>query len=165
MPTYCITNSLAIQDEIATKRIRDLDPLASIDVGNLVTEDGTSVAFFIINTSISPTAALTALSSPITASEQQLLTNYAAAIQNFNNLPNWATWQPSDVDTVVGGILLGWDKPTADAWISTNVVDLASTKTALTNLANAVIDLRTVAVAIAKAILFIRDLIFTLRRN
>lgn len=165
MTTYCIANATLLPKEIAAKRIRDLDPLASVSAGAVVTEGGVLNPFLVVDTALALPDVQNALAPAVTAPEQQLLTNYSAAVQNFNNLPNWAAWRPSDVDAVVGGILLGWDKPTAAAWISTNVVDLASTKLALTNMANAIIDLRTVAVAIAKAILFIRDLIFALRRG
>lgn len=53
------------------------------------------------------------------------------AFSDFENFPNWATWTPAE----------------AASWISTNVVDLASAKVALTQMAKAIIHLRDIVIS------------------
>lgn len=62
----------------------------------------------------------------IASEESAVITVQSSAESEFGNLPGWAHWTPAE----------------AEAWIETNVTDLASAKTVLKNLAKAVLYLR-----------------------
>lgn len=160
---YNIPNPFGLDHLIVLRRVHVLDPLAMVQISSSV--DNETVVEYLMIASVSATAVQIkeALNSVATPEEELVVANYTAAIPAFRNLPNWATWTPADVDANIGGIFLGWDKATASAWIDANVTSLATVRTALKHVADAIIDLRTVAVGLAKAVLFVRNLIINVR--
>ena len=75
-------------------------------------------------------------------------------------MPNWATWTPDEGrQAVQANVLNGYDKAQLDAYIDTNVSNIASAKTALKLLGEAVIDLREIVGVMAQAILLLRDIV------
>ena len=79
---------------------------------------------------------------------------------NFRNIPNWATWTPDvGMQTVQTNVLNGYDKQQLADYIDTNVTNIASAKTALKLLGDAVIDLREIVGVMAQAILLLRDIV------
>ena len=80
--------------------------------------------------------------------------------ESFKEMPNWATWTPDEGrQAVQANVLNGYDKAQLDAYIDTNVSNIASAKTALKLLGEAVIDLREIVGVMAQAILLLRDIV------
>lgn len=78
----------------------------------------------------------------------------------FRQLPDWATWSPGQArDYVDGSILNGMDKVAIDTWIDTNVTSLATAKTALKLLGEAIVDTRTVLKIVAMAVIYFRQIV------
>ena len=87
-----------------------------------------------------------------------------AAVTGFKNLPNYATWTPTEAeDYVHDNVLNGWNKTEADAWIDANVTNLAEAKTALKLIAGALIDIRNILSQIVKIIMWLRNIIIRTR--
>lgn len=110
-------------------------------------------------------ASIVSLHNPavLSPSEQDEL-EVSTAKMDFRQFPDWATWTPQQAsDYVNDNILSGMDKVAIDAWIDTNVTSLTTAKTALKLLAEAIVDIRGVLKAIARAVIFLR--IIAVRRN
>jgi hypothetical protein len=104
------------------------------------------------------------LATPVSAEETELLTAYIAAPSAFRALPNWSTWTPAQAEEYIStSILSGSTQVQIDAWIDSTVTNLAGARTAFKQLAGSLIATRIILINVAKAILFLRDLLVTLR--
>ena len=102
-------------------------------------------------------------SAVLTAGEL-LQIDIEAALDGFKNLPNYATWTPAEAEThVTDAVLNGWTVAEANAWIDTNVTDMASAKTALKQIAGAVIDLRKMLSLVVKMLMWLRNIVIRTR--
>lgn len=93
------------------------------------------------------------------------LLDVASSNINFRNLPNWATWTAQEAsDAVQNGIWNGLDQTAVNNYIDTTLsgTTLATLKpqiiTVLKQTATAVLSIRTILVALAKAIVYLRNL-------
>ena len=78
----------------------------------------------------------------------------------LSNLPNWATWTASEAASFVNNnILNGQSQAQIDAYIDANVNSLTEARNVLKLLASSFISTRSILVGIAKAIIYIRNII------
>lgn len=83
---------------------------------------------------------------------------------SFRNIPNWATWTPTEGETYVHDtVLSGMDVAQIEAWIDTNVTSLAEAKDALKLIGGELVDLRNICEKLALAVLYLRDI--TVRKH
>lgn len=78
---------------------------------------------------------------------------------HFQQMPQWATWTPEEAESFVqSSILNGDDQAALDVWIESSVTNLAGARTALKQIAGSLIAIRTILTAMAKAIIYLRDI-------
>ena len=171
---------MAIQTRTATLKLLD-DSVKSLGVGNLTPDLVTSQEGLIegIDFAIDrPSGTIRRLKafgrelytficryddlSEQRAAEQAALLADEQAAQTakiaFRGLPNWATWTGAQVAAYVHfDVLGGWDKAALDAYINTNVTNIATAKTALIQLGEELIDLRAICERMAEAVIYLRD--------
>ena len=105
------------------------------------------------------------LGGAATAEELQVVENYRAAADGFEALPDWASWTAAEAAGYVHGQVLNeMSQVEADAWIDANVTSLAGVRAALKLLAGSLLNVRSILENIGKAIVFLRNLVVTLRR-
>lgn len=98
-----------------------------------------------------------------------------SARNNFNGLPNWATWTASDAETnITTSIFAGQSAATVKANIASQLTDittanvsqinirLAVIRTLFGNAVDAIITIRGILVAIGKGLVYLRDLVVKL---
>jgi len=82
----------------------------------------------------------------------------------FMALPEWATFSAQEAsDAVSNRVLNDWTKQEVDDWINTNVISLATAKTALQLVAAELVNLREINKRFAEMLVLLRDVI--IRRN
>ena len=148
---------------IVLLRLRALDPLAEA-LTYQFTDDGQTYFYAAIVSTLSDAAIQTLLNSAITADEQSRLSEYAAAVSNFDALPNWATWTPTQAtDYIHNTSLNGWTQAQLDAWVDLNVTSIAGARLAFKQIGTAILTIRDILENLGKAVLYLRDLIIRLR--
>jgi hypothetical protein len=86
------------------------------------------------------------------------------SIEGFKTIPDWATWTPNEAEQhIQENVINGFDQTQLDAWIDTNVTNLAEAKDALKLIGGAIIDLRNIVSKIAKMIMWLRNIIIKVR--
>lgn len=86
------------------------------------------------------------------------------ALDGFKNLPDYATWTPNEAEQyVTNTVLNGWDKTAANSWIDANVTNIESARTAMKQLAGAIIDIRKILSLVAKMLMWLRNIIIRTR--
>jgi len=150
---------------IVLLRLRALDPLANAFVYQVTPDDGGPVHYYAsIASTISDAAIQNLLGSDITADEQSRISDYAAAAGNFNNLPDWSTWTPTQATTYIhDNILSGQTQAQLDTWIDNNVTSFPGTRLALKQIGGSMLTIRSILENMAKAILYLRNLLIRLR--
>jgi hypothetical protein len=84
----------------------------------------------------------------------------AAAGNNFNNLPNWATWTAAEAETnVTNAIFNGATLAQVDAQIDALPASVAGMRTGLHQMAAAIVGIRGILSAMARAIIYLRNLV------
>ena len=123
------------------------------------------VEYFVVESSLPHEQIEGLFSTAETAEETTQVQAFMDAVTGFNGLPNWATWTPAEAATnIMGSILNGWDQAQADAWVDQNVTSWAGARAAFKQVTASIISIRSILVAMAKAVLFLRDYIIKLRR-
>jgi hypothetical protein len=116
-------------------------------------------------------------STPETAAEQAIVADYQAAAGNFEALPDWATETAAQTAARITGAIFNGQtaaqmKASIDAQL-TNITTanvsqinarLAVMRTLLGNAVDAIVAVRTILVAMGKALIYLRDLIVRVRR-
>ena len=94
------------------------------------------------------------------------ITNQQDALINYSALPDWAkTGTANEAETcITNQIFSGQTQAQVDAWIDTNVTNIATAKIALKQIAGAVITMRGLFVLTAKLLIYIRDLVIRFRQ-
>ena len=89
---------------------------------------------------------------------------YVASLSGLETLPEWANWTYQQAEThITGAILNGKTLEEVNLDIERLPVTVAGMKTGLHQTAAALIETRTMLVAMAKAIIYVRDLTAALR--
>ncbi len=82
-----------------------------------------------------------------------------AAAAGMNALPGWATYTAAEAQAAIDGAVLGGQtKAQLEAWVDANVTNIASARTALKQVGDALIDLRTLCEKLAMAVVYLRDI-------
>jgi hypothetical protein len=91
--------------------------------------------------------------------------NKNIAVTNYSTYPDWArTFTPTDAETYINGqIWGGYTIVQATSYINSTVTDLASAKTAMIQIATAIINMRGLFIITAKLLICIRDLVIRYR--
>lgn len=78
---------------------------------------------------------------------------------DFSKLPGWAAWTGEEAaDYISQDVLAGMTKVEIDAWVETNVTNLATAKTALKLIGSELVDLREICQNLARAVMYLRDI-------
>jgi hypothetical protein len=87
-----------------------------------------------------------------------------AAVSGFMDLPEWSTWTYQEAEAnVTARIFNGWNQVQVDAWVDGLPNTVAGMKTGLKQIGVAILAVRVILVAMAKAIVFLRDLVVRFR--
>lgn len=142
-----------------------LSVLCIASLGRGFTYDGQSVTFPAVVT-------FTPDLTPTEITTFNRLVDVASAKINFQNLPSWATFTSQEAsDFILNNILSGQTQAQLDALINTNIANitvanvtqintaLAGIRSAFSLVASGIISIRTILQALAKAIVFLRNLV------
>lgn len=90
--------------------------------------------------------------------------SYVSSLNDFENLPNYATWTPQEgYDNTFNAIFNGANQTTVDAQIDALPNTVAGMKTGLKALAAEIITIRLILAIIIKMIAYLRNLVVKLR--
>lgn len=93
------------------------------------------------------------------------LVEVLSAHSNFKNLPNWATWTATEAESFVSSnIFNGLTQAQVDSQIDALPATIAGMKTGLKQASAAILSIRSILMAMAKAIVYLRNLIVTVRQ-
>lgn len=105
-----------------------------------------------------------------------LIFDYCSGIEKFNALPDWATWTDTESEiNITNAIFGGQSAATIKANIASQLTNITTAnvsqinarldviRTLLGNAVDAIIAIRTILVAIGKAIIYIRNLVIKIR--
>lgn len=82
-----------------------------------------------------------------------------SAKDSFKALPQWSTMTATDAATLVNAIANGLTKQQIIDKVNTDVTNLTTAKTSLAWIAGELVDARVVCLNLAKAVIFLRDLL------
>lgn len=153
-------NDLPIQ--IVYSRLVSLDPAVGCGVYDFLgIPSGTVFHYASIDSSLLLDSDISnQLISPPTPTELGNLSGTYASRANFLNLPNWATWSTDDVNNnITNMILSGWNQTQVNSYIDATAINLAGAITVMKQLASAILTIRSILIAIGKAVVFIRQLV------
>lgn len=90
--------------------------------------------------------------------------DYVASLNNFNSLPNYATWTPQEsYDNTFNAIFNGADQATINVQIDGLPNTFVGMKTGLKALASEIITIRIILATAIKMVAYIRNLVIKLR--
>lgn len=93
------------------------------------------------------------------------IVEFLSARINFNALPSWATWTASEAESFVSSnIFGGLTQAQVDSQIDALPATIAGMKTGLKQASAAILSIRSILMAMAKAIVYLRNLIVTVRQ-
>ncbi len=153
-----------ISKTIAVLRVRNLDVLAEVRVYIVTRLDQSTTSYIDVESNLSDAQLESLFNSAETQAEQDAIANYQNSASNFDALPNWATWTPSEAENYVNTeILNGMTRAEVEAYIDANITGTTVTtlreqvKVAFKLVAGELIDLRLIAGKMAYSIMLLRD--------